>query len=474
MSSEAFRTAAETVEFSLRTGERLVFGPTSVRHPAALDRLAPVTTRYEDVTHVSISHRTLRIGTRKSVYILQRRDFRSDGDAERFTAELARRVATAPGGEARLAAMRGIDLRAARATRQWATFALVGLCVVGMLLQWMDDPGWRRAGEFSASLVGAGEWWRLVTANLLHAMPFLPIHFALNTLGLLALGALLEWSIGSARTVLVMAVAGIGAMAAAWWVEYEQALGASGIVMGVFGALVFLELRHGGELPAHWRLPRAVIWAGIALQAGIELLAWAVFPIIATGAHVGGFLSGFAICALVGAAGLERRPVRRALRLANGVAAVVLVLAVGGAVSAYRAGPDWERYAGILLARETASPAALNDVAWLMVTTNDSPSEAELDAALALAERAVETSGRRSPNILDTLAEVHFQRGETAEALTAIEEAIALDPDEAYYRGQRERFLGERDADDRPDPPAPPGRPPRRGPLDPQQPEFAI
>ena len=55
----------------------------------------------------------------------------------------------------------------------------------------------------------------------------------------------------------------------------------------------------------------------------------------------------------------------------------------------------------------------------------------------------------------DTLAEVQFQLGHPERALVIIDEAIAREPDQAYYREQRRRFLGERGRDDRPDAPLP-------------------
>lgn len=465
---------ARPVEFTLEDGARIVFGPEGFRHPAAVRFLAPVVTRYADVTHVSVSARTVRVGTRHSVYILNRGSFRNDADAEAFVGALARAVAGAPGGESRIARMREIDRMASRAGPQRVTWGFLALCLGVQVLQLFGNGSWEAAGSFSASLVAAGEVWRLVTANLLHAMPWLPIHFVLNGLALMALGALLEWSIGSARMALVMTVSGVGAMAAGLLVDYEEAVGASGVVMGVFGALVFLELRHGQELPAHWRLPRAVIWSGIALQGALELLAWAWFPVIATGAHVGGFVSGFATCALVGGSGLRRDPLPSWVRVGNVAAAVLLIASMASATAAVRRGPDFTRQAELLLARDGVPPQVLNNVAWLIATGED-PSEEALDAALRLAERAVSDSGRREANILDTLAEVHFQRGETGQAIGVIEEAMQLDPREPYYRGQRERFLGRRDSEDRPAPPqeAPsPTAPPTDGPFLPDAPEV--
>jgi tetratricopeptide (TPR) repeat protein len=93
-----------------------------------------------------------------------------------------------------------------------------------------------------------------------------------------------------------------------------------------------------------------------------------------------------------------------------------------------------------------------NDLAWRMATET-SASYDQLEPALELAERAVELTDRSDPDILDTLAEVLFVRGDVDGALRAIDEAIGLTRGEEYYVEQRRRFTGERDPDDRP--PAP-------------------
>jgi len=466
------------VDFRLRDGARISLYADGFRHPAAVGFLDDVFTPYDEVCHVSVSTRSVRIGTRRSVYLLNRGQFLSPADGEQFVGQLARRVAAAPGGPARIARMREIDRRAARAGPQRVTWAFLVLCAAVQVLQLFGGGSVEAAGAFSASLVRAGEVWRIVTANLLHASPWLPIHFVLNGLGLLALGSLLEWTVGSARTALVMAVAGVGAMGAGVVVRYEEAVGASGVVMGVFGALVYLELAHAEELPAHWRLPRAVIWLGIALQGALEAAAWLFLPIIATGAHVGGFVSGFLVAALVGRRGLRREPLSPLVWAGNALAAVALVVSISSASAAWLHGPDWTRRAERLLEAGRVSPQALNNLAW-MIATGDAPDDEELDVALRLAEQAADATERAEPNILDTLAEVHFRRGEPDVAVEVIEEAIRIDPEEAYYREQRERFLGQRAADELPHPPArrflpqPRERPADR-PLAPGQPEIRI
>jgi hypothetical protein len=96
------------------------------------------------------------------------------------------------------------------------------------------------------------------------------------------------------------------------------------------------------------------------------------------------------------------------------------------------------------------SPGELNDHAWTIATAPDATRD-ELEAALLLAERAVAETDRSEATLLDTLAEVQFQLGFDADAVRTIDEAIALEPDETYYREQRRRFIGERARDDRPE-----------------------
>jgi len=75
----------------------------------------------------------------------------------------------------------------------------------------------------------------------------------------------------------------------------------------------------------------------------------------------------------------------------------------------------------------------------------------DLDEALGWA-RAASAANPSAPSYQDTLAEVHFQRGEQAEALAAIRRALALDPDNSYYQGQLKRI----EANDRASPAAEP------------------
>jgi hypothetical protein len=136
-------------------------------------------------------------------------------------------------------------------------------------------------------------------------------------------------------------------------------------------------------------------------------------------------------------------------------AAAVAVLVLASLVSAQRLlqrDPAALASHGRALLTMQVSSGSLNDLAWRMVTESE-PNEEGISVATDLAQRAVEQTERRDPNILDTLAEVLFVAGDDQGAIHVIDEAIELTGSEVYFLEQRRRFLGERARDDRPDPP---------------------
>jgi tetratricopeptide (TPR) repeat protein len=77
---------------------------------------------------------------------------------------------------------------------------------------------------------------------------------------------------------------------------------------------------------------------------------------------------------------------------------------------------------------------AHNSVAWMNACC-----KRRLDEALTHAERAVELAPSNA-GYRDTLAEVHFQRGDKNKAVAAQKRAIELDPKKVYYRKQLKRL----------------------------------
>jgi tetratricopeptide (TPR) repeat protein len=94
-----------------------------------------------------------------------------------------------------------------------------------------------------------------------------------------------------------------------------------------------------------------------------------------------------------------------------------------------------------LLADHPNSAVFRNNRAWLAATCNR-----DLEAALAHARKAVELLPD-NPGHLDTLAEVHFRRGETGQAVERMKQCLSVDPRNAYYARQLKRFeAGDRSA----------------------------
>jgi predicted Zn-dependent protease len=87
-----------------------------------------------------------------------------------------------------------------------------------------------------------------------------------------------------------------------------------------------------------------------------------------------------------------------------------------------------------VLARGTRDASLLNGLAWTTALA-----DVNLDESLTAAMLAVEIEPR-NPGILDTLAEVHFRRGEAPAAIAAGERALALDPESTYLKEQLARF----------------------------------
>ncbi len=448
MSEETLSPEVES--FALRGGRRaLTLHATGLRHTASWLGGGEGFTGYDEITDLVVGRRGLRVGTRNGVLLLSRRTFRDPREPERLAGALVRRIGATPGGSLQLARMAALEQLAGRRGLPAATAAVIVLCVAVYALELLLGPDVHTAGHFGTTFFLAGEHWRIVTGNFLHA-GF--AHLLLNVLGMWVLGDLVERPLGTSRTLLVMVVSALGAMGAGAAAGYEYAVGASGIVCGLAGAALLLELRIPERLPSVWRIPRRLFFVALGLDAVLS----AVVPVVAGAAHLGGFVAGalVAVAVIPGAPQAQRAPAWvRAL-----AAASVLLLAGSGLTLAREiaGGADvLSRRAERLLSLPEAPPVMLNNTAW-MIVTEKSPTPEQIQLALRSAQRAVAQTDRSDPNFLDTLAESQFLAGFGADALDTIDEAIALAPGEAYFAEQRRRFTGERAYDDRPAPPSEP------------------
>ncbi|MGL4398223.1 MAG: rhomboid family intramembrane serine protease, partial [Luteolibacter sp.] len=135
-----------------------------------------------------------------------------------------------------------------------------------------------------------GEWWRILTAPMLHGNV---LHFLMNTAALAYLGKRLEVFARWPHLPLVFLFAAIvGGEASARWVA-APSVGASGGLMGWLGFLLVFETLHQQLVP---RRARRRLAAGVVLTAVIGLIG---YRFIDNAAHAGGLLAGMIYAAIV-------------------------------------------------------------------------------------------------------------------------------------------------------------------------------
>jgi membrane associated rhomboid family serine protease len=201
------------------------------------------------------------------------------------------------------------------------TQVLIGLCVLGFVLQRVPGLGVTDALSFR-EYYAAEQPWRYLTGAFLHAVgTFGFLHIAMNMYALWLEGPYLEHAFGRARFAalyLVSAFAGhVGYQLLTPAVVRDGgglfttgAVGASGAVFGLFGALLLVQRRL--------RLPPGQVVGVLA----VNLVLGFVVPGIAWQAHLGGLVGGAAVAAVLVYAPRERR----ALVQWGGTALVVAVL----------------------------------------------------------------------------------------------------------------------------------------------------
>jgi membrane associated rhomboid family serine protease len=165
------------------------------------------------------------------------------------------------------------------------TYTLIAINVVVFILG-MFLPAIEIYGVQVNELVFQGEYWRLFTAMFLHAGL---LHIGLNMLSLFFIGRAVEIFYGKWRYLTIYLVSGIIGSISFLLLSppNEAAVGASGAIFGVFGALgVFYIMNrralggYGSGAISNW-----LLWLGLNL-------AFSFAPGIAGWAHFGGLFGG--------------------------------------------------------------------------------------------------------------------------------------------------------------------------------------
>jgi rhomboid protease GluP len=180
------------------------------------------------------------------------------------------------------------------------TYALVAVNVLMYFIVQLnggpDSPGTLvRFGALVPRLVEHGQWWRLFTVMFLHAS--IP-HILFNMMSLVVVGMLTERLYGSLRFLGIYLGAGlIGALvsyAHALWAGQAgmTAVGASGAIFGIVGALLTLRFQRSEVVPDYIRSRLSVSMIPIVL---LNLFLGYTTPYIDNSAHLGGLVGGMAL-----------------------------------------------------------------------------------------------------------------------------------------------------------------------------------
>ena len=226
------------------------------------------------------------------------------------------------------------------------TYTLLGLITVAFLAEHLFSLGGDTSGLWGPSLrtlwgVGAlnrvavvdeGQWWRLVTATLLHGDL---VHLLLNGVCLGFSAWVLERMAGRAWLGVLFIASGLGGglLSLALNTPETVSVGASGAIMGLLAAI--LALSH--------RAPRGMERTQLQMSA-LRLLLPSLIPLASRGekvdfaAHLGGALVGGALGWVLARVWNRNEPVPPGTRLAGavgGLAVVALAMSVGFATRAH-------------------------------------------------------------------------------------------------------------------------------------------
>lgn len=136
------------------------------------------------------------------------------------------------------------------------------------------------------SLIGNGEWWRVVSSIFIHA-GFL--HVLFNMFSLFLFGPELEKIAGKARFLTIYLLAGIFGNVLTFMTQpgIYTSVGASGAIYGVFGAFAALVYYTRHTMPQLKQIIMPIIIISVILtflQPGINIMG-----------HLGGLATGFII-----------------------------------------------------------------------------------------------------------------------------------------------------------------------------------
>jgi membrane associated rhomboid family serine protease len=196
-----------------------------------------------------------------------------------------------------------------------------GLCQANGLFDVTQTTCENGGGTWLPGVVD-GAYWQLVTSMFAHVQLW---HIGFNMLALWVLGPQLELAIGRVRFLALYFISGLAGSAMVLWFAPEFSgggtLGASGAIFGLMGALAVVAFKVGGDV------------RGIVTWIGINFVITFVVANISWQGHLGGFLAGTAVGAVLVFS--PRGPRRTAVQvLGTSAVALVVVAAIVARITA--------------------------------------------------------------------------------------------------------------------------------------------
>lgn len=186
------------------------------------------------------------------------------------------------------------------------TYGVIGACIIIYLWTTVKYSftmnaleGVAAGGFLPLAVLQEHEYYRLITANFIH---FGLMHIMMNMISLMNIGPFLERIYGRNRYVLLIIGSALGTtgLPYLYYRLFSEPVskfgltvsgGASGIILGLVGGLVFLGWRYKGvyKQVSHSLLPSLLLVAAISLFV----------PSVSMSGHIGGFIGGFVTTAII-------------------------------------------------------------------------------------------------------------------------------------------------------------------------------
>lgn len=172
------------------------------------------------------------------------------------------------------------------------TFVIINV-VVYLILEILGDTTdgafmYAHGAMYPWAVLEEGEWYRMLTAAFIHfGLP----HLVNNMVLMICLGSYLERAYGRVKYAILFLICGIGGNLISMFamiIKQNMAIagGASGVVFGLIGALLFLVLKNKGRFE-DLTLKRFLLMMALALYYGFSTAG------VDNAAHVGGLMVGF-------------------------------------------------------------------------------------------------------------------------------------------------------------------------------------